>query len=129
MSNATGYSVYGEWFVQEASGCTCYGGDAHYGHEPGCGYEPLIKLDELKAALAASGFAVLELPKSPSEYWGPRHDPQWNHYPYTRVDGAEVEIGARREGVYRVNGAEARIFAADLLAAANVADAAVDGDR
>lgn len=62
MSTDTRYSVCGEWFVQEANGCTCYGGDAHYGHEPGCGYEPLIKMEELKAALAGAGYAVVELP-------------------------------------------------------------------
>ncbi|KAB7761783.1 hypothetical protein [Mycolicibacterium mucogenicum] len=62
MTTSARYSVCGEWFVQEANGCTCYGGDAHYGHEPGCGYEPLIKLEDLKAALAPAGYAVIKLP-------------------------------------------------------------------
>lgn len=75
------------------------------------------------ADLKAAGYAVVKLPTGPSEYWGPEHQPQWNHYPFTRVDGDEIEVGARCEHVYRVNPAEARILAADLLAAAEHAEA------
>jgi hypothetical protein len=32
------------------------------GDLPGCGYEPLLKVDELTAALKAAGYAVVELP-------------------------------------------------------------------
>lgn len=56
-------SVYGEWLVVEAEGCTCQGSDAHYGHQPGCGYEPAATLVDVKAALEAAGFAVVELPQ------------------------------------------------------------------
>lgn len=34
------------WIVAEAGGCTCYGGGP-YGHEPGCGYEPIVQLTDL----------------------------------------------------------------------------------
>ena len=34
------------WLVESVNYCTCYGGDAPYGHEPGCGYEPLENLQE-----------------------------------------------------------------------------------
>ncbi|MEX3644486.1 hypothetical protein [Mycolicibacterium porcinum] len=74
------------------------------------------------AALKAAGIAVVKLPKSPSEYWGPEHQPQWNHYPFTRVCGNEVEVGARCEHVFRINVTEARVFAADVLAAADIAE-------
>ncbi|ART68178.1 hypothetical protein BTO20_05885 [Mycobacterium dioxanotrophicus] len=73
-------------------------------------------------ALKTNGYALVKLPKSPSEYWGPEHQPQWNHYPYTRVDGDEIEIGARCEYVFRANVLEARVFAADVLAAADAAE-------
>jgi hypothetical protein len=74
-------------------------------------------------ALTEAGYAVVKLPAAPSEYWGPEHQPQWNHYPYTRVDGDEIEVGARCDHVYRINVYEARILAADLLAAADAAEA------
>lgn len=74
-------------------------------------------------ALKADGYAVVTLPASPSEYWGAGHQPQWNHYPFTRVCGEDVEIGARCEHVYRINVIEARVFAADVLAAADAAEA------
>jgi hypothetical protein len=75
------------------------------------------------ADFKAARIAVVELPQSPSEYWGAAHQPQWNHYPFTRVDGDEIEIGARCEHVYRINMMEARVFAADVLAAADAAEA------
>ncbi|MGC5027426.1 hypothetical protein ACLQ3K_21980 [Tsukamurella sp. DT100] len=34
------------WIVAEAGGCTCYGGGP-YGHEPGCGWEPIVQLTDL----------------------------------------------------------------------------------
>lgn len=113
------FSIVGDWLVQQVNTCTCWGGDLHYGHEPGCGYEPLVKVEELRA----SGIALSELPDSPSEYWGAAHQPQWNHYPFTRVDGNEVEIGARAEDVFRVNVTEAKVFAADVLAAVSFIEA------
>ncbi|WPH57691.1 hypothetical protein [Mycobacterium phage WXIN] len=115
------YSIIGDWLARAVNACTCYGGGDHnYGHEPGCGYEPLARVEELRA----SGIGIVNLPASPSEYWGPAHQPQWNHYPFTRVDGDEIEIGARAEDVYRIDVAEARIFAADVLMAAEIAGAA-----
>lgn len=49
-------SVYGDWLVQEANGCTCCGLSPH---EPGCGYEPLVKIEEIKAALTEARYAVV----------------------------------------------------------------------
>lgn len=85
-------------------------------------------IDAHLEALKADGYAVVKLPESPSEYWGPAHQPQWNHYPFTRVDGDQVEIGARSEHVFRINVAEARVFAADVLAAADIAEAAAESN-
>lgn len=76
----------------------------------------------------AKRIELVELPKAPSEYWGPNHYPQWNHYPYTRVDGDEIEIGARCEHVFRINTLEAQVFAADVLAAAVAADGSTGGE-
>lgn len=73
--------------------------------------------------LGQGGYVVVNLPIAPSEYWGADHQPQWNHYPYTRVDGDTVEIGARCEHVFRMSVAEARVFVADVLAAADAAEA------
>ncbi|WP_208301155.1 hypothetical protein [Mycobacterium sp. DL440] len=92
------------------------------------GYAPRLICTEVaehvaSVLMALPNIAVVELPKSPSEYWGPNHNPQWNHYPFTRVDGDEIEIGARCEHVFRTNVIEARVFAADVLAAADVAEA------
>lgn len=52
MGEPSSYAVIGEWLVQEADGCTCYGGGP-YGHEPGCGYEPVAKISEIEATLSA----------------------------------------------------------------------------
>ncbi|MEC4616282.1 hypothetical protein [Tsukamurella tyrosinosolvens] len=40
------------WIVAEAGGCTCYGGGP-YGHEPGCGLEPIVKLADVGRTGAA----------------------------------------------------------------------------
>lgn len=101
------------------SHCVC-------GFNIGRGYDALDnhRADAVLAALQTGGWELVKLPESPSEYWGPQHQPQWNHYPFTRVDGDEIEIGARCEHVFRVNVAEARIFAADILAATQVVEVA-----
>lgn len=39
-----GYFRHGEWIVQATDGCTCHGGTTVYGHEPGCGIEPIARL-------------------------------------------------------------------------------------
>lgn len=99
-----------------------YGLDCKCGRPINSDADWAAHMDQVIAGL--SGVAVTQLPKQPSEYWGPQHQPQWNHYPFTRVDGDEIEIGARCEHVFRVNVAEARIFAADILAATQVVEVA-----
>lgn len=49
------WSVVGDWVAVSVNQCTCWGGDAHYGHQPGCGFEPVGKVDEpiMKLAVAA----------------------------------------------------------------------------
>jgi hypothetical protein len=49
--------IDGEWLVLEVDRHTCgTGPEGHYGaHEPGCGLEPLLRLDELDALLTALG--------------------------------------------------------------------------
>lgn len=111
-------SLYGEWLVQEVVGCTCYGGDLPYGHEPGCGYEPLVKVEELKAAFKAGGSAVVELPDCDAESheWtdGGYSDPEW------RAQARTGRVVIRVEQILYVD--EARAFAAALLAAADAAE-------
>lgn len=41
--------VSGTWLVYFVNQCTCYGGGP-YGHEPGCGYEPVRNLSDILAA-------------------------------------------------------------------------------
>lgn len=45
-----GYSIVNGWLVEEANGCTCGTPGGPYGHEPGCGYEPLTN-DPLTVAV------------------------------------------------------------------------------
>jgi len=40
---STPFDIHGDWLVEMTEGCTC-AGDTQYGHEPGCGLEPLSKL-------------------------------------------------------------------------------------
>lgn len=42
--------VIGDWLVEETGNHTCgTGPDGHYGiHEPGCGYEPITPLDQIR---------------------------------------------------------------------------------
>lgn len=37
--------IVNDWLVEETDSCTCYGGGP-YGHEPGCGLEPLVNLNK-----------------------------------------------------------------------------------
>lgn len=43
------YAVFGDWLAKCVDQCTCYGGE--FGHEPGCGYEPVAKISEIEAVL------------------------------------------------------------------------------
>lgn len=113
-------SVYGEWLVQEANGCTCQGSDAHYGHQSGCGYEPLLKVEELKAALKGAGFVVIALPEPDADI-GPYFDA--GNGAIAHADGERVRLHsfARTEGRHGgtwFTPAQARSTAAALLAAA-----------
>lgn len=38
-------NFHGSWLVEETNNCTCPG---FYGHEPHCGLEPVIHLQEVK---------------------------------------------------------------------------------
>lgn len=48
------WDVFGDWVAAQVNNCTC-ACITGYGHEPGCGYEPVGKVDEpiLKLAVAA----------------------------------------------------------------------------
>ena len=71
----------------------------------------------LKEQAARFEESIGGITREPSEYWGPNHEPQWNHYPFTRVDGTVIEVGARSEHVSRLSVREARTHAAEILAA------------
>ncbi len=128
--SAAELSVYGEWLVQEANGCTCQGTDAHYGHQPGCGYEPLLKVAEIKDALRAAGYAVVELPATQTvvDMAGNRPQRFWEvsveNDAYVTIRPSDQKI--TNDGVrnpYRSSG-DARAHAAALLAAADAAETA-----
>lgn len=51
-SDRTKPVIYNEWLVEPVNYCTCYGGGP-YGHEPGCGLEPLVDLTEQVEAIRA----------------------------------------------------------------------------
>lgn len=51
--------IMGDWLVLDRNGCTCFGGNA-YGHEPGCGYEPIVKLHEAIMATSEPDVGVEE---------------------------------------------------------------------
>lgn len=45
-TGAERYSIVNGYLVETANGCTCHGGGP-YGHEPGCGMEPVALLSDL----------------------------------------------------------------------------------
>jgi hypothetical protein len=48
------YVIVGQWLAQETDGCTCGSpNNAPYPHEPGCGQEPIQKIETLLAADAS----------------------------------------------------------------------------
>ena len=124
--SAGNLSVYGEWLVQEANGCTCCGISPH---ETGCGYEPLVKVEEIIDALRAARYAVVKLPEH--QVWdGP--EAWW----YWRVGDSTVTRKAGELGlcvcgdfacddlfVDSASPAEFRSLAAALLAAADASEA------
>ena len=55
-----GVTVFGEWLTYPVNQCTCQGSDAHYGHQPGCGYEPMATISEVKAALTEAGYTITD---------------------------------------------------------------------
>jgi len=59
---------------------------------------------------------AVELPE-PSE-WTAEGQPQWNIYPFVRIEAGEIKLGATCEYLYTINAAEAEGVAAALLAAA-----------
>jgi hypothetical protein len=77
------------WLVEDVGEHTCAGGtpESGYAHEPSCGLEPLMRLDELDAIMRArSRFAVRILPTGDHEecvaveLWaGERYDPTARH--------------------------------------------------
>lgn len=110
-------SVYGEWLVQEANGCTCQGSDAHYGHQSGCGYEPLLKVEDVKDALKTGGYAVIELPIA--------EDAEGNYGLYvSRAPHFGLSVGEEHDQGSRFRSVEeTRRYAAALLAVAAAAEA------
>lgn len=44
--DAGNVDIHGGWLIIHVGHCTCYGGGP-YGHEPGCGYEPIAQLVDL----------------------------------------------------------------------------------
>lgn len=41
-------AIVNGWLVQRVDICTCGTGGTGYGHEPGCGFEPLITIDNIE---------------------------------------------------------------------------------
>lgn len=93
MTTESRLAVMGDWLVQEVNQCTCGGGGYDLPHEPGCGFEPLIKLDELKAAVTAAGYALVKLPE-PGPLSDHHEDDQtvWYHGQYGEFIGETVRM-------------------------------------
>ena len=128
-----GVTVLGEWLVQPADQCTCQGPGAHYGHQPGCGYEPLLRLDEVAEALRRAGYAVVELPKVETDQWGDRQvelpDVNGGRGGCLRVNlGRECTHGYAPSNISSlgvpnpIGSEDARLVAAGMLALADAID-------
>lgn len=56
LETAPGFVIENGWIAQAVNGCTCGNGDAYpYGHQPGCGLEPIASVESALNALAALG--------------------------------------------------------------------------
>ena len=51
--------VMGEWLVVAANDCTC--GGSPFGHQPGCGYEPIGRIADLLASASLTGELLTEV--------------------------------------------------------------------
>ncbi len=73
-------SIMNGWLVYETGIHSCAGDTAEsgYAHERGCGYEPVIRLEDLGRVLA-SHFASRGLPPVPPPDEPPPLDP-WEHH-------------------------------------------------
>ncbi|QRY48120.1 hypothetical protein JVX93_15825 [Mycolicibacterium boenickei] len=112
------FAVMGDWLAQTINQCTCYGGE--FGHERGCGYEPVAKVEEVKAALKAAGLGVIELPSVAHK--GP-HDTDAKFF---RQVADRIEDGGGRE----LGGSNVRQAVRDLLyRAADAAEPAQCSER
>lgn len=50
--NRLAFETLGDWVIEFVGGCTCGAGQPPYGHEPGCGWEPVGQLgDEFNGAV------------------------------------------------------------------------------
>lgn len=53
------YALMGKWLVGRVDGCTCGAGATGYGHASGCGWEPLIAVEQIEH-LSLQRTAVLD---------------------------------------------------------------------
>lgn len=119
------FAVIADHLVAHVGRCTCDGPFETYGHRPGCGYEPIMTLDELAAVLAKAGRVVVDLPEPDDrDEYGPRWDSVRDMPIRVEVDGGSPAVwdcdadmapeDAERHGLALVAAArEARRLAAE----------------
>jgi len=69
MTRAGQYEVINGWLAQRVDGCTCAPGPMGE-HEPGCGWEPLDRVEDIAARMAGD----CSCGQSPETYDGPHAD-------------------------------------------------------
>lgn len=63
--------IEGTWLVESTGCCTCCaGGDGLYGHEPGCGWEPVIDLSTIPGGLPEAADIAAEVERAEAKFPG-----------------------------------------------------------
>lgn len=63
VAAAEQFAVIGDYLAGNVGRRTCDGPFETYGHRPECGYEPIMKLDELTSVLSRAGRVVVDQPE------------------------------------------------------------------
>ena len=85
-------SIMSGWLVYDVGEHTCggYGPESGYAHEPTCGYEPMIKVDEIPALLDAADERDAELRRLSTQAATAERDRQ---LAWRAMDSARAEKG------------------------------------
>lgn len=58
--DAVEVAAVGTYLCEKVDGCTCYGPESGYPHEPHCGWEPSLPLDKVRAAVLSDDDETVE---------------------------------------------------------------------